>query len=196
MVVKRSLPAKRSWEYWGAEEARPGWGAVHSESLLGAARNWSIRAVEKPRWKLEQAKPPTAAQAHWPELCALLDTLSRMAVPWAGQVELVRKWYQPLMEAIYEDAAVRVGDLEKLEQIASGYPSRERFLSDLTLDPPEATSGRGGAATALCCDDARKAASASDRSDAVLSQSADALRRWTRFLVPDTVHPRQHPRQL
>src|SRR5690606_5629270 len=26
----------------------------------------------------------------------------------------------------------------------SGYPSRERFLTDLTLDPPEATSGRAG----------------------------------------------------
>ena len=29
-------------------------------------------------------------------------------------------------------------------QIASTYPSRERFLTELTLDPPEATSDRAG----------------------------------------------------
>jgi superfamily I DNA/RNA helicase len=31
-----------------------------------------------------------------------------------------------------------------LEQIASGYPSRERFLTQLRLDPPDATSDRAG----------------------------------------------------
>jgi len=32
-----------------------------------------------------------------------------------------------------------------LGQIAAGYGSRERFLTELTLDPPDATSGRAGA---------------------------------------------------
>ena len=32
----------------------------------------------------------------------------------------------------------------QLEQIASGYPSRERFLTELTLDPPDATSDQAG----------------------------------------------------
>ena len=32
----------------------------------------------------------------------------------------------------------------QLEQIASGYPSRERFLTELTLDPPDATSDQSG----------------------------------------------------
>jgi DNA helicase-2/ATP-dependent DNA helicase PcrA len=31
-------------------------------------------------------------------------------------------------------------DLLHLEQIALGYPSRERFLTGLTLDAPDATS--------------------------------------------------------
>jgi DNA helicase-2/ATP-dependent DNA helicase PcrA len=31
-----------------------------------------------------------------------------------------------------------------LEQIAAGYPSRERFLTELTLDPPDATSDEAG----------------------------------------------------
>jgi DNA helicase-2/ATP-dependent DNA helicase PcrA len=33
----------------------------------------------------------------------------------------------------------------QLEQIAAGYPSRERFLTELTLDPPDATSDQAGA---------------------------------------------------
>ena len=38
----------------------------------------------------------------------------------------------------------RRADLIQLEQIASGYPSRERFLTELTLDPPDATSDLAG----------------------------------------------------
>ena len=39
---------------------------------------------------------------------------------------------------------MRRADLIQLEQIASGYPSRERFLTELTLDPPDATSDQAG----------------------------------------------------
>ena len=38
----------------------------------------------------------------------------------------------------------RRADLVQLEQIAAGYPSRERFLTELTLDPPDATSDQAG----------------------------------------------------
>ena len=44
-----------------------------------------------------------------------------------------------------DHSVARVGDLEKLEQIAAGYPTRERFLTELTLDPPEATGAEAGA---------------------------------------------------
>ena len=52
---------------------------------------------------------------------------------------------RPHLERIHEDAAVRQADLVQLAQIALGYPSRERFLTDLTLDPPDATSDDAGA---------------------------------------------------
>jgi DNA helicase II / ATP-dependent DNA helicase PcrA len=39
---------------------------------------------------------------------------------------------------------MRRADLIQLEQIASGYPSRECFLTELTLDPPDATSDQSG----------------------------------------------------
>ena len=44
----------------------------------------------------------------------------------------------------YDDARVRMGDLEALERIAASFPSRERFLSELALDPPDATSDEAG----------------------------------------------------
>ena len=54
------------------------------------------------------------------------------------------RWYLPHLDRLYDDAPVRKGDIEHVQQLANGYPSRERFLTELTLDPPEATSDRAG----------------------------------------------------
>ena len=54
------------------------------------------------------------------------------------------RWYEPHLRRIYEDAYVRQGDLVQLQQIASTYSSRERFLTEITLDPPSATSDEAG----------------------------------------------------
>jgi DNA helicase II / ATP-dependent DNA helicase PcrA len=63
---------------------------------------------------------------------------------WPADLELARLWYQPHLERIHEDPETRCADLVQLEQIASGYASRERFLTELTLDPPDATSDQAG----------------------------------------------------
>jgi DNA helicase-2/ATP-dependent DNA helicase PcrA len=63
---------------------------------------------------------------------------------WPSDLERARLWYEPHLERIHEDAEVRRSDLIQLEQIAGGYPSRERFLTELTLDPPDATSDQAG----------------------------------------------------
>jgi DNA helicase-2/ATP-dependent DNA helicase PcrA len=86
---------------------------------------------------------PSAAAAHWPELCKLLSDL-RKGMTWEGQVALVRRWYQPHLERLHDHVSARTGDLDQLEQIAGTYPSRVSFLSELTLDPPEATSAEAG----------------------------------------------------
>ena len=39
---------------------------------------------------------------------------------------------------------MRLGDLEQLEQLAGAAASRERFLTELALDPPEATGAEAG----------------------------------------------------
>jgi DNA helicase II / ATP-dependent DNA helicase PcrA len=63
---------------------------------------------------------------------------------WPTDLERARLWYEPHLDRIHEDAETRRADLIQLEQIASGYPSRERFLTELTLDPPDATSDQAG----------------------------------------------------
>ncbi len=65
--------------------------------------------------------------------------------PIATQVERIRRFYEPLFRSRYENPGMRIRDLEQLEQIASGYKSRNRFLTDLTLDPPTSTSDLAGA---------------------------------------------------
>jgi len=63
---------------------------------------------------------------------------------WPVDLERARLWYEPHLERLHEDVVTRRADLIQLEQIASGYPSRERFLTELTLDPPDATSDQAG----------------------------------------------------
>lgn len=56
----------------------------------------------------------------------------------------MREWYEPHLERIHEDFEMRPAVLLQLEDIAAGYLTRERFLTELTLDPPDATSGQAG----------------------------------------------------
>jgi DNA helicase-2/ATP-dependent DNA helicase PcrA len=64
--------------------------------------------------------------------------------PASPRNDLVCRWYRPHLERIHEDAVLREADLVQLTQIASTYSSRERFLTELTLDPPDATSDEAG----------------------------------------------------
>src|SRR5580700_3536876 len=48
-------------------------------------------------------RAPAATATHWPELCSLLSGLRREATAWAGQMPLVRRWYQPHLEHLYDN---------------------------------------------------------------------------------------------
>jgi DNA helicase-2/ATP-dependent DNA helicase PcrA len=56
----------------------------------------------------------------------------------------MRAFYDPLLEELYDHARARLADLDELVRIAGSYPSRERFLSELTLDPPAAAGDEAG----------------------------------------------------
>jgi DNA helicase-2/ATP-dependent DNA helicase PcrA len=87
---------------------------------------------------------PAASAARYDLLGELMLSLGDPATPWPGQTRRAREWYEPELERLYEAAHVRATDLEQLEQLATQYPSRERFLSELALDPPNATGNEAG----------------------------------------------------
>jgi DNA helicase-2/ATP-dependent DNA helicase PcrA len=86
---------------------------------------------------------PPAAADEWAALTALLGKLTTMTA-WAGQLGLVRAWYQPHLERIYDAAHVRGADIEQLERLSMQYATRERFITELTLDPPQASGDLAG----------------------------------------------------
>ncbi|MEP7453491.1 ATP-dependent helicase [Phyllobacterium sp. SB3] len=87
--------------------------------------------------------PPRSGE-NWADFVSTVQQLSERKMGWPAEIELVRRWYEPHLERIHEDAQMRQADILQLEQIAGGYPSRERFLTELTLDPPDATSDQSG----------------------------------------------------
>jgi DNA helicase II / ATP-dependent DNA helicase PcrA len=85
--------------------------------------------------------PPRAGE-DWKAFVRTIENLRYSE--WPADIERARLWYEPHLDRIHEDSQVRRADLIQLEQIAGGYPSRERFLTELTLDPPDATSDQAG----------------------------------------------------
>jgi DNA helicase-2/ATP-dependent DNA helicase PcrA len=99
--------------------------------------------------QMAEATDPLSALCSLPcagdDWAAFVGTIGNLRYSeWPTDLERARLWYEPHLERIHEDAEVRCADLVQLEQIASGYPSRERFLTELTLDPPDATSDQAG----------------------------------------------------
>jgi DNA helicase-2/ATP-dependent DNA helicase PcrA len=98
---------------------------------------------------LQAVSAPSAAQAEFESLrTALTDCLQGgrpgSCIPPAAAVERIRLFYEPLFRRTYENPTVRLRDLDMLGQIASGYKTYSAFLTDLTLDPPTATSDLAG----------------------------------------------------
>ena len=93
---------------------------------------------------LARAPAPPRAGDDWKSFVATLVSLREKSAGWPGEIELARNWYEPHLERMHEDAITRRADLLQLEQIAGGYASREKFLTELTLDPPDATSDEAG----------------------------------------------------
>jgi DNA helicase-2/ATP-dependent DNA helicase PcrA len=93
---------------------------------------------------LARYRPPQRAADDWPGFVALFSQLRAGSGKWPADLEQVRLWYEPHLDRIHGDATTRRADILQLEQIASGYASRERFLTELTLDPPDATSDEAG----------------------------------------------------
>ncbi len=117
----------------------PGLGPTSAQRVLDAMLD-----QPDPLAALAHIPAPGRVGDHWQPFVDLLQTLRPGRSGWPAEVEQIRRWYEPHLERVHEDATTRQADLIQLEQIAAGYPSRERFLTELTLDPPDATSDQSG----------------------------------------------------
>ena len=116
----------------------PGVGPKIAETIVGAAAEDDGFAA------MSALSLPARARAGFSAFAGLMRRLASRAAPWPGELADAVAWLAPQLETRYDDAAARIGDLEALERIAASFASRERFLSELTLDPPDATSDEAG----------------------------------------------------
>ena len=117
----------------------PGMGPATAERLLlqfaSSGYSWTM---------LREFSGSAAMAESWQPFAALMEQLAVPEGPWQGQMSLVRQWFEPHMERIYDSASVRAGDLEQLERIAQQFATREQFLTEMALDPPQATGDLAG----------------------------------------------------
>jgi DNA helicase II / ATP-dependent DNA helicase PcrA len=93
---------------------------------------------------LQSFEAPAQARQEWAQFAQLYAQLRNPEVAWPADLELAKAWYLPQLERIHDDAAVRKLDVDQLVRLAAGYANRERFLTELTLDPPQSTSDQSG----------------------------------------------------
>jgi DNA helicase II / ATP-dependent DNA helicase PcrA len=115
----------------------PGIGPASAQRVLD-----QMAAASDPIRALCNLPAPPRAGADWKSFAETVGELRYSE--WPVDLERARLWYEPHLDRIHEEAETRKADLIQLEQIAGGYPSRERFLTELTLDPPDATSDQAG----------------------------------------------------
>ena len=115
----------------------PGIGPGNAEKIVAAA------AVDDGFATLAAFTPPTKAREAFGDFVALMQRLAHSA-PWPSDLGEAIAWRRASLDEDYDNAVTRAADLDALERIAATFSSRERFLSELTLDPPDATSDESG----------------------------------------------------
>jgi len=125
----------------------PGIGEVtarHAMELM-AEHAWQHSAFGK-------FSPPPRARAAHQALVALLDGLRAGTLDEDGavarEIARVRVLYDDILREKYDRPDPRLADLDQLQTIAGGYPSRTAFLSALALEPPQGTQDLGFGADA------------------------------------------------
>ncbi len=112
----------------------PGVGPAKAAKVLDA----------NPALAFETTSAPREGAEAWDGLRDVVNAM-RSGGDWPAELERASQWYGPVLETKYDDARVRSADIATLVRIGGNYLSRESFLTDLTLDPPNATSDESGA---------------------------------------------------
>jgi DNA helicase-2/ATP-dependent DNA helicase PcrA len=115
--------------------------------LPGIGPGWAERICtrfEAAAWTFTGIAGIASPAEGWTAFMELMEGLAVPEGPWQGQVGRVREWYEPYLERRYDAAHVRAADLVQLERIAQQFATREQFLTELALDPPQATGDLAG----------------------------------------------------
>ena len=70
------------------------------------------------------------------ELAGLLEGLTGLRRDVPSLVAKALEWFRPRLPALYDDAGKRARDLDALAVLADGQPDLDRFLAELSLEPP------------------------------------------------------------
>jgi DNA helicase II / ATP-dependent DNA helicase PcrA len=116
----------------------PGIGARTAEKILTA-----LSSQPDPTATLLKVRVPNAATEAWPEFARLVTSLRQRGYGWPAEIGALRLWYEPHLKRIYDDAHLRAQDLVALEQIGASFPTRQKFLTEVMLDPPDKSAKRG-----------------------------------------------------
>ncbi|MBI4694088.1 MAG: ATP-dependent helicase [Gammaproteobacteria bacterium] len=115
-----------------------GLGPRHAGKVLDA-----LAAESSRRFDDADGIPPAVLPA-WAAFAAALGDAGAAGARWPADFERLCTWYLGELPRLYEDADPRGADVRQLARLAATYPNRERFLTELTLDPPGATSDEAG----------------------------------------------------
>lgn len=121
------------------------------DGVGGTTANRVIQAVAEDGQGIEILVSGTFAKKKYGKKLADLHQLIRQIA--TGELDLreelrmILDFYEPYFQGKYEDFESRRNDLASLVQIAERYDSLEKFLSDLTIESPEASRARPAADT-------------------------------------------------
>jgi DNA helicase-2/ATP-dependent DNA helicase PcrA len=87
---------------------------------------------------------PPSAREGFDVLRLAVDDCAAPGLGPSSQIERLRAFLEPVFDRRYQRVQSRIHDVEQLEHIAGRYPTRARFISDLTLDPPASTGDLAG----------------------------------------------------
>jgi DNA helicase-2/ATP-dependent DNA helicase PcrA len=117
----------------------PGVGPAAVRRLLAA-----LATEADPAAAVATFTPPGAARVGWDSLATLWRGVHDGRLPWPAAFDAVLAWLEPLLHQRHDDAAARLADLGQLRAAAQAQPDVDRFLADLAIDPPQASSDLAG----------------------------------------------------
>jgi DNA helicase-2/ATP-dependent DNA helicase PcrA len=107
----------------------PGIGAVTARKIVQTVQNnngtFDFSNFEKNKFGQELDK-----------LAIVLNAAADHTVSVPTKIEIIKRYYSPLLQIIEADYELRLSDIDVLYDIACKYEDLEKFLSDFALDPP------------------------------------------------------------